>query len=312
MQSKDYVLQQMYPSTLGWEAIRCRIDGALSKPSTGNETNPGEAQMPELPEILNRAREMKAALTGKTITAVDVLQPKSLNIPADDFLDSLQGAQILDVTYRGKWIFLETSQGWLLLNLGMGGEILLVTRETLPEKRRLVFDFDDGASLSINFWWFGYAHYVPPNELGNHAMTAKLGPNAIDLSAEELRALLEGRRSRVKSFLLDQSRIAGIGNAYVHDILFLAGLHPLRTVNTLSETEINGLWQAIQKGLQPSIGQGGAFYELNIHGERGGFSEEEILIGYQEGQACPVCETEIEKIKTGSTSSFICPRCQPI
>ncbi|MGD2156723.1 MAG: DNA-formamidopyrimidine glycosylase family protein [Anaerolineales bacterium] len=268
--------------------------------------------MPELPEIFNRAKEMKAALTGKTITAIEVLQPKCLNIPEGDFVAALQGAQIQDVIYRGKWIFVETSQGWLLLNLGMGGEILLVTRDELPEKRRLVFDFDDDTSLSINFWWFGYAHYVPPNELEDHAMTAKLGPNAIDLSARELLSLLEGRRSRVKSFLLDQSRIAGIGNAYVHDILFLAGLHPLRTVDTLSEDDINGLWQAIHQGLQPSVDKGGAFYELNIHGEKGGFTGEHILIGYQEGEPCPVCGTAIEKIKTGGTSSFICPKCQPV
>ncbi|MGD8752994.1 MAG: DNA-formamidopyrimidine glycosylase family protein [Anaerolineales bacterium] len=268
--------------------------------------------MPELPEILNRAKEMKAALTGKTITAIEVLQPKCLNILEGDFVADLQGAQIVDITYRGKWIFVETSRGWLLLNLGMGGEILLVTRDTLPEKRRLVFDFDDGTSLSVNFWWFGYAHYVPPGELENHAMTAKLGPNAIDLNAGELHSLIEGRRSRVKSFLLDQSQIAGIGNAYVHDILFLAGLHPLRTVDTLSKAEISGLWQAIRQGMQPSIDKGGAFYELNIHGEKGGFTGEDILIGYQEGEPCPVCGTAIEKIKTGGTSSFICPNCQPI
>jgi formamidopyrimidine-DNA glycosylase len=115
----------------------------------------------------------------------------------------------------------------------------------------------------------------------------------------------------VKSFLVDQSKIAGIGNAYVHDILFIAGLHPLRTLNTLSEEDVERLAEGIQRGLAPSLEKGGAFYEVNIHSERGGFVMEDILIGYREGKPCPDCSTAIEKIKTGSTSSFICPSCQP-
>jgi formamidopyrimidine-DNA glycosylase len=175
--------------------------------------------MPELPEITVRAREMKQELVGKTITDIEVIQPKSLNIPEDQFINALLGTKILDIFSNGKWVFIETTQGWLLLNLGMGGEILLTTRANLPEKRRLIFDFDDRSNLAVNFWWFGYAHYAPIDDLEGHAMTAKLGPNALDVSQDELRKLLDGRRGRIKSFLLDQSKIAGIGNAYIHDAL---------------------------------------------------------------------------------------------
>jgi formamidopyrimidine-DNA glycosylase len=194
----------------------------------------------------------------------------------------------------------------------MGGEILIVPCDELPEKRRLVFGFDDGKCLSINFWWFGYAHYAPPDRLDEHQMTAKLGPNALDLSSHDLQAMIQGRRGRVKSFLLDQSKMAGIGNAYIHDILFIAGLHPLRTLDSLSEGEIERLAEGIQRGLGLSLDKGGAFYEVNIYGERGGFVGDDILIGYKEGQPCPNCGTAIEKIRTGSTSSFICPECQPM
>ncbi len=268
--------------------------------------------MPELPEITTRSKEMKDALVEKTIQYIEILQPKSLNVPEEEFVQALTGATICDVNSRGKWIFVETDQGWLLLNLGMGGEILLTPCDDLPEKRRLGIRFDDGNCLSINFWWFGYAHYMPGDSLQKHKMTAKLGPQAIDLTAQDLEQIITGRRARVKSFLLDQSSIAGIGNAYVHDILFLAKLHPLRTLNTLSHTEIERLAEAIQAGLQPSIDKGGAFYEVNLRGEKGGFTMDDILVGYKEGQPCPVCKTEIVKIKTGSTSSFICPNCQPI
>ena len=268
--------------------------------------------MPELPEIVSRAREMNRVLVGKRIARVEVLQPKCLNVPAQTFKTSLVGARIKHVTSRGKWIFTETTKGWLLLNLGMGGEVLAVTRGRLPEKRRLVFEFSDRTALAINFWWFGYAHYVAPGQLDRHDMTKVLGPNATDLTAENLRKKLSGRRGGLKAYLLDQSEIAGIGNAYIHDILFLAGLHPQRTLDSLSDGDVDNLAKAIHDGLEPSIKKGGAFYELNLLGRPGGFVKDDILIGYRVDEPCPRCGAAINKIKTGSTSSFICPKCQPL
>ncbi|GAP11477.1 formamidopyrimidine-DNA glycosylase [Bellilinea caldifistulae] len=268
--------------------------------------------MPELPEIASRARQMNTELHGKVISSVEVIQPKCLNLPIEEFQSALCGCFIREVTYHGKWLFVHLHQGWLLLNLGMGGEILLVTRSSLPEKYRLILDFPDGSCLSINFWWFGYAHYVPENGLEHHPMIRKLGPNALDLNASDLKRLLHGRTGQLKSFLLDQSRIAGIGNAYIHDILFLAQLHPLRSIKSLTDYEIEKLSNAIQTGLRTSLEKNGAFYEVDLHGWSGSFTMDDILIGYKEGKPCPQCQTPIQKIRTGSTSSFICPVCQPL
>ena len=270
--------------------------------------------MPEIPEIFSRAHEMNLALPGKRISAIEILQPKCLNLSPGDFAEVLIGAVIDEVTYHGKWIKTRTSHGWLLINLGMGGEILLTNRQQMPARYRLVFDFTDGTCLTINFWWFGYAYFAPLDELDQIPMLAKLGPNAIDLSSEEFFNLVRAQKKsmRVKAFLLDQSRIAGIGNAYIHDILFLARLHPMRKLGSLSDLEISTLFTAIHSGLRPSIEKGGAFYELDLHGEKGGFTMEHILVGYRAGSPCPNCGTLIEKIHTGSTSSFICPDCQPV
>ena len=268
--------------------------------------------MPELPEITIMARQMKAELVGRRITRIEVLQPKCLNVAEEAFVEGLTGAQIRDVTNRGKWLFVETTQGWLLLSLGMGGEILLVTRDSMPEKYRLVFDLDDGTSLAVNFWWFGYAHYARPAELDEHKMTAQLGPNALDLTLDEFRALLQGRRGAVKSFLLNQKRIAGVGNVYVQDPLFKASIHPLRPINTLSEDEVASLWQALREILQESIDHGGSKWDLDLYGEKGDWDEGFFLVAYRDGHPCPVCGTTVEKIKTGSTSSYICSRCQPL
>jgi formamidopyrimidine-DNA glycosylase len=266
--------------------------------------------MPELPEITIFARDMQKELVGRTISAIEVLQPKCLNVPVEEFQAALTGAEIRGVTARGKWLQVETTQGWLLLGLGMGGEILLTDRGNLPEKYRLIFDLADGDCLAINFWWFGYAHYTA--DLTEHKMTAQLGPNALDLTLDEFQALLRGRRGAVKTFLLNQKRIAGIGNVYIQDPLFKAGIHPLRPINTLSDDELARLWEALREKLRESIDQGGSAWELNLYNEKGKWDTSFFLVVYQEGNPCPVCDTIVEKIKTGSTSSYICPTCQPL
>ncbi len=288
------------------------FSGPILLGTVGERSEQTEDKMPELPEITNLARQMKANLTGKTISGIEVLQPKSLNVEEEVFKKALIGAEIVDVANRGKWLCVETTGGWLLLSLGMGGEVLLTRRDQLPEKVRLIFDFADHSCLSINFWWFGYAHYAPLDAREQHKMTARLGPNALDVDADHLRQLLAGRKGQIKSFLLDQSHIAGVGNSYIHDILFLARLHPQRRIESLSDPEIDHLAQAIQQGLVPSLYKGGASYEMDLFGQKGGFTTDDILIGYREGQPCPQCGAPIEKIKTGSNSSFICPSCQPL
>ena len=266
--------------------------------------------MPELPEIAVLAGDMQKELVGKTIAGIEVSQPKCLNLPVEEFQAALAGARILAVTAHGKWLQVQTTQGWLLLSLGMGGEVLLVSGEELPEKRRLVFDFEDGSRLAVNFWWFGYAHFA--RNLADHPMVGKLGPDFMSLSLDEFRELLRGRRGGVKSFLLNQKRVAGIGNVYGQDPLFKAGIHPLRSLDSLGDDEIEALWRALRETLQESIDLGGSHWEQNLYGERGGWDSTFFQVAYREGKLCPACGTTVEKIKTGSTSSFVCPQCQPL
>jgi len=266
--------------------------------------------MPELPEIVCRAQEMNESLAGCVLEGVEVLQPKCLNVSEEEFRTGLSGAKIRSVTDRGKWIFVETTNGHLLLNLGMGGEILLVPRDRLPKTWRIRIDLDRQQSLAINYWWFGYAHFVTLGGLKTHAMTAKLGPSALEVTREQFARALLGRRGGIKAFLLNQRHIAGIGNAYIHDILFRAGIHPLRKISALDPEDVERLRQGIRTELDRSIAVGGASYELNLYGESGGFTSADLLVGYREGKACPTCGATIQKIKTGATSSFICPDCQ--
>lgn len=264
--------------------------------------------MPELPEITTFARDMQRELPGRTISAIEVLQPKCLNVPVDAFLAALTGATIQQIRPHGKWLKVQTSGGWLLLNLGMGGEIILTDRAHMPGKYRLVFDLADGACIAVNFWWFGYAHYAA--DWRDHPMVGKLGPHFMELSLDEFRALLRGKRGAIKTLLLDQDRMAGIGNVYVQDPLFRTRIHPLRAISTLSADEITALYHALQAHLQESIDLGGAAFELNLYGQKGGWGIERMSVAYREGAQCPACGTPIAKIKTGSTASYICPNCQ--
>ena len=193
--------------------------------------------MPELPEIMVLSRQMDHELAGRRFSGVEVIQPKSLNMPVEDFEARVVGQQIERAYAHGKWIVTVTGDGFVLINLGMGGEVLLRPgRHDLPEKHRLILDLEGGECLAINFWWFGHVHWSATLE--EHPQVSKLGLHALDPAfGVEWFTPHRKRRVRVKSFLLDQKNLAGVGNMYAHDVFFRARLHPLRPLNSLSDEE---------------------------------------------------------------------------
>ena len=269
--------------------------------------------MPELPEIHTLAAQMGCELVGKTVAAVRVQQPKCLNVPVREFEGLTIGTQVGPITSRGKWVFMSLlPEAHLLLNLGMGGDALyLAAGQPLPEKWQVAFSFADDSALSLSFWWFGYAHAVRTAELAAHKMTASLGLDPLDdeeFTYARFAALLNGRKGAIKSLLMDQTKLAGIGNVYIQDILFRARLHPNRKISEISEGERERLFTVIRENLRRATELGGLQYERDLYGGHGRFRD--FLVGYREGQPCPECGTTIEKIRTGSTATFVCPQCQ--
>lgn len=268
--------------------------------------------MPELPEIYNLALQMGRELGGKTIRDVEIRQEKCLNVPVAEFRDLVMNKKIGPITSKGKWIFTALEpDAYLLLSLGMGGNLLYhKPGESLPEKYQLAFTFDDGSRLSIGFWWFGYAHAV--NSPADHKMTAKLGISPIEaaFTLERFDGMLKRKKGTIKSVLLDQACLAGIGNVYAQDILFNARLHPDRKVPTLTVDEKKALYEAIRRNLKIAVELGGIAPEKDLYGHPGRLTIADFRVGYREGRPCPECGTAIEKIKTGSTASYICPKCQ--
>jgi len=270
----------------------------------------------ELPELTVLSRQMTHEVVGKRVSEVEVANPKCLNTPYEQFKKNVVGKTIKSIEGKGKWLFIKLSSDHILLfNPGMGADVIhFKPKGKLPEKYHIKFILDDKTGFTIRVWWFCYLHLMPANKLGEHKLTAKLGVTPLDkgFSLDYFKELLSKQRGSIKTFLLDQKNVAGIGNVYIQDMLFNARLHPKRTISSLTNKEIEALYRSIKTVLNASIELGGLAYEKDFYGNKGGFGAEQFKIAYKLGKPCPVCQTTIQKIKTGSTSSFICPDCQPL
>ncbi|MFZ5351468.1 MAG: Fpg/Nei family DNA glycosylase [Bacillota bacterium] len=271
--------------------------------------------MAELPEIYKFAKQLNNELAGRTIEKVQVMQEKCLNVDKSTFENQILGSRIEEVFSKGKWIYIKLDkEKWLLVNLGMGADINYNDGNKKPNgKFQFLFGLDDSTELYLRFWWFGHVHILSEKDLKEHKPTASTGLDPMDeneFNMQNFLDLLENKRGSIKAFLLDQKNIAGIGNVYIHDILFKARLHPLRKIKEMTRDEKLRLFDAIFENLHEAVKLGGIAYEKDIYGNRGKIID--FLVGYKEGLQCPNCAFEIEKIKTGGTSSYICPNCQSL
>ena len=231
-----------------------------------------ELSLPELPEIYILSKQMEKEIIEKKIHEVEIHQPKNLNISPKQFIYSITGKMLSEIYSKGKWLFLKLEPNdYLLINLGMGADLLYFSSNNgLPEKYQFKLSFMDQSGFTIRFYWFGYIHFVANEELNQHKLTAKLGISPLDktFTLEFLQKLLKNKRTRIKSLLLDQKNICGIGNVYIQDILFKANLHPNRKANHISKQEIFNLYNSIKDVLNSSIKKGGLAYEKNFYGHR--------------------------------------------
>lgn len=270
--------------------------------------------MAELPEIAKIAGQMKDTLRGKTIQTVTLLQEKCANITPDEFQKRVKGAGIANTRYKGKWIITKLDNGEnILLSLGMGADVLYFKNEKdEPEKYQIKVLFSDGSGFTIRFWWFGKFLLVSDGELESEPNTKDIAidPFSKDFTPEYFTSLLKGNKTQVKTFLMNQKNIGGIGNMYMHDILFKARLHPQKKISDMSDGEIESLYNSMIDLMNLSREKGAFAYESDFFGQKGGFTMDYFLVGYKENQPCPACGETIVSIKTGGTSSFICPACQ--
>jgi len=270
----------------------------------------------ELPELTILSRQMNKEIVGKRISEVEVANPKCLNMPMEQFQKNVVGKIIRSVESRGKWLFIKLdSDNVLLFNPGMGADVIqFKSGDKLPEKYQIKLTLDNKTGFTIRVWWFCYLHLMAADKLGEHKLTGKLGISPLDkkFTLDYFKQMLGKKRGVIKNFLLDQKTIAGIGNVYIQDMLFSAKLHPKREIPSLEMDEIKALYNSMRTVLNQSIELGGLAYEKDFYGNKGSYGKDQFKIAYRPGEPCPTCQTIIQKVKTGSTSSYVCPNCQAL
>lgn len=281
--------------------------------------------MPELPEVETITRDLIPVLTGQCVESVvqsacklRIFMPKNLN-------KKLSGTRIEKVSRRAKYILLFLSSGdCLVIHLGMTGNFLVTyAGEELrdqPAHLHLKIRFLSGNELLFcDPRRFGLITLVSQADLETHSLLARLGPEPLEreFSAQYLEKFLKGRSIAIKPLLLDQSAVAGIGNIYASEALFLACIDPRRPAGELQRHEVSALVLAIKKVLRKAIRAGGSSLRdyRKIDGKKGGFQNEFSVYG-REGLSCSGCVCKVQetggivKIIQGGRSSFYCPHKQ--
>lgn len=293
--------------------------------------------MPELPEVETIRRQLEPAVVGKRITAARVLDER-WSRPEDpaSVEKAVAGRAIDSVGRRGKYLMLglEGNRS-LVMHLRMTGNLLLraahpgkaaldlmdarlgaprlYESSTEPKHLRAAFELDDGSEL----WFtdarrFGHGVVLDGDEVETY-LSARLGvePLSGELTAEGLAVLAAGRMAPLKSFLLDQSGIAGIGNIYADEALHRASLHPLSPAGSMRAEHCEALVEGIVGALEAGLALGGSSIDdyRDSRGEKGSM-QDEFLVHTREGQECPRCGGEIRRIVVGGRSTYFCPDCQ--
>jgi formamidopyrimidine-DNA glycosylase len=272
--------------------------------------------VPELPEVETIRRQLEPAITGRRIVSAEVLDERwTRPVAPKEVEEALAGKRIEAVERRGKYLLLRLEgDRTLAMHLRMTGNLLL-GGEGDPEPRylRAILHLDGGSNLLFtDARRFGHAVVLDEAELDGYFAT-RLGvePLSEALTAEELCRLAAGRRAPLKSFLLNQLGVAGIGNIYADEALHRAALPPLSPAGSMKREDCGRLRQGIVEALEAGLLSGGASVDdyRDARGEQGTM-QEEFLVHTREGEPCPRCGAEIRRIVVAGRSTYFCPSCQ--
>lgn len=294
--------------------------------------------MPELPEVETVRRGLSRVSLNQPIRGGEVRLARTIAYPdlADDFVSQMTGLQLVGWHRRGKYLLGELScaqsettrvngaaagafkpAGWLGVHLRMTGQLLWVDqREALQTHCRVRLFFDDNRELRyVDQRTFGRLWWVPPNQPVESVMTGlqRLGPEPFSeaFSVAYLAAAIKGRQRPIKNALLDQQLVAGIGNIYADEALFISGIRPKVMCDRLSPKKIGRLHAAIIQVLTTSIESGGTTFSdfRDIHGTNGNYGGVAWVYG-RKGEPCRACGSEIVRLQLAGRSAHYCPRCQ--
>jgi len=258
--------------------------------------------MPELPEVETVVRSLAPHLPGRKILSAEFRSKHVTPGNRKALAARITGRTILSVKRRGKYIVFALDEGAFSVHLGMTGKLLLDA--PIGTHAYGIFSLDDGVLVYDDPRQFGSIEWNPPLE-------EKLGPEPLEVSADEFIARLKKRTTRMKALLLDQGFVAGIGNIYADEILYAARVHPLAVASKVSKPRAALVHQAMREILQLAIEHRGSSISdyVDAGGQRGGFQLLHNAYG-REGEPCMRCFTPIRKILITQRGTHYCPKCQ--
>lgn len=276
--------------------------------------------MPELPEVETTKRGITPHVVGAKVTGLIIRQNK-LRWPITDNLEKhLFGVKLLRIERRAKYLLLHFETGYLLVHLGMSGSLCIVdtdiqdTQKTVPKHAHVDLHFENDTMLRYTdprrfgaILWLG-------SDFTKHPLIAKIGPEPLarDFNPAYLAQKAKGKTRAVKTFIMDQQVVAGVGNIYATEALFRAGIYPEAPVGQVSKDKLTLLCQEIKDILARAINQGGTTLRDFVSGSgTPGYFQQTLLVYGRKGKACRTCGTTLEELRLSNRSSVYCPKCQP-
>ncbi|MBM7554994.1 DNA-formamidopyrimidine glycosylase [Thalassobacillus pellis] len=273
--------------------------------------------MPELPEVETVRQTLRQLVLGKQIEQVTVLWENIVKLPVEKeaFTDMLLGQTIREIDRKGKFLIIHFDEISMVSHLRMEGKYgVYPAGEPVKKHTHIIFRFNDGTELRYNdVRKFGTMHLFPKGQERVEKPLIKLGPDPFDEAFTNvyLYERLQRTSRSVKTALLDQHIVAGLGNIYVDETLFRAGIHPERQANNLTLDEAASIRQAAIETLDEAVAQGGTTIRsyLNSQGQMGMFQQRLFVYG-KENEPCRNCGSVIEKTRVGNRGTHFCRSCQ--
>ena len=271
--------------------------------------------MPELPEVETVRRGLEKLILGKKILNIEIRYPKMIKTDLNQFQKELPGQVIQSMGRRGKYLLFNLRDKVLISHLRMEGKYFYYPDE-IPERKHahILVHFEDGTTLVYeDVRKFGTMELLAPELLDSYFISKKLGPEPTDQDFDLGRFKLALKKSKkpIKSHLLDQTLVAGLGNIYVDEVLWRAKVHPARISQGLTAQEAKKVHDETIKVLGQAVEKGGSTIRTytNTFGEDGTMQEFHQVYD-KTGQACSRCGSIIEKIQLGGRGTYFCPKCQ--
>ena len=269
--------------------------------------------MPELPEVETTRRGIEPHIVGKRVKALHVRQPR-LRWPVPPAIHEAEGRKLQAVQRRGKYLLLRFSNGTIIAHLGMSGSMRIAARGEPPLFHDHVdLECSDGTLL----------RYCDPRRFGawlwtrddplQHELIVRLGPEPLTeaFNVDYLVARAKGRKSSVKTFIMDSHVVVGVGHIYANEALFMAGIHPKRPAGRISRARYARLVSAIKAVLAASIDMGGTTLRDFVGGDgKPGYFKQTLRVYGRAGQPCVGCKGPLTEIRLGQRSTVFCKLCQ--